>query len=191
MISRSGLLWDEKLVFTRYIEECGVSCEHITPHMVAAPFFRGRFVTLIVPTGFANPEFSNLLPALRAAAPRIRRFVEAGGNLLVFGAASGRENTYDWLPFPIRYHHQYGPVSIEIDKSHPGACLVEGYDTGCIECDGYYTDFDGTVMARAEGNPVMIGKSIGKGMVIATTIHEYPSKSFLKSFCTATEETLF
>jgi hypothetical protein len=110
---------------------------------------------------------------------------------LVFGAASGRENTYDWLPFPLRYHHQYGPVSIEIDKSHPGACLVEGYDTGCIECDGYFTDFDGTVIARAEGNPVMIGKTIGKGVVIATTIHEYPSKSFLKSFCTAPEETLF
>lgn len=191
MISSSGLLWDEKLVFTRYVEECGVSCDYITPHMVAAPFYKGQFVTLIVPTGFANPEFSNLLPALRAAASRIRRFVEAGGNLLVFGAASARENSYDWLPFPVRYHHQYGPVSLEIESSHPAACLVDGYDTGCIECDGYFTDFDGTVIAKAKGYPVMIGKEVGKGEVVVTTIHEYPSRSFLKIFCTAPEETLF
>jgi len=36
--------------------------------------------------GFANPDYSNLLPALRAAEKRIRRFVESGGRLLVFGA---------------------------------------------------------------------------------------------------------
>jgi len=30
VICRSGLVWDQKLLFSRYIEECGVPCEHIT-----------------------------------------------------------------------------------------------------------------------------------------------------------------
>jgi hypothetical protein len=191
MIRRCALLWDEKLVFSRYIEKCGVNCEHITPHMVAAPFYRGRFATLIIPTGFANPAFSNLLPALKAAAPRIRRFIEQGGKLLVFGAASAREDAYDWLPIRLRYYHQYGPVTLSIDRDNPWSCLVEGYDTSCIECDGYFTDFEGSVIARAGENPVMIGTALGKGEIVATTIHEYPSRPFLASFCTAAEETLF
>ncbi len=191
MIKRCALLWDEKLVFSRYVEDCGVVCEHITPQMVAAPFYRGRFATLIIPTGFANPAFSNLLPALKAAAPRIRKFVEQGGRLLVFGAASEREDAYDWLPIRLRYHHQYGPVALTLDEDNPWSCLVEGYDTGLIECDGYFTDFEGTVIARAGTNPVMIGTGVGKGEIVATTIHEYPSRPFLALFCSAPEETLF
>ncbi len=191
MTSTSALVWDKKTLFVRYIEECGVSCELLTPHMIAAPFYRGRFVTLIVPTGFANPEYSGLLPALKAAAPRIKRFVEAGGNLLVFGAASTREDAYSWLPFPLRYHHSYGSVKLRIDHDHPAISLVEGCDTGCIECDGYFTEYQGTVIASASGNPVMIAQRTGKGEVVAATIHEYPSPAFIRSFCTAPEEALF
>ena len=191
MIRRSALLWDQKIMFSRYIEECGVSCELLTPQMVAAPFYRGRFVTLIVPTGFANPQFSNLLPALKAAAPRIRRFVESGGNLLVFGAASAREDAYSWLPFRLRYRHEYGPVGLRIEQDHPAVALVEGYDTSCIEADGYFTEYEGIVIATAAGRAVMIAQKVGKGEVVASTIHEYPSQAFVRSFCTAPEETLF
>ena len=191
MISRCALLWDEKLVFARYVEECGVTCEQITPHMIAAPFYRGRFATLIIPTGFANPAFSNLLPALKAAAPRIRKFVGEGGKMLVFGAASERGDAYDWLPIRLRYHHQYGPVALTLDPDNPWSCLVEGYDTGSIECDGFFTDFEGTVIARAGDKPVMIVAGFGKGEIVATTIHEYPSRPFIAAFCSAPEETLF
>jgi hypothetical protein len=191
MISRSGLIWDQKIVFTRYIEDCGVACEHITPHMLAAPFFRGRFVTLIVPTGFGNPAFSNLLPALRAAAPRINRFIKSGGKLLVFGAASENCAAYDWLPFQLTYHHSYKPCRIEIDPSHPSAAFLSDYDPSCVECDGYFTAHEGNVIAHAEGCPVMIEKEIGEGKVVASTIHEYPSRNFVKEFCTAAGETLF
>jgi hypothetical protein len=184
-------MWDEKILFTRYVEECGVTCELVTPQMVAAPFFRGKFVALIVPTGFANSGFSNLLPALKAAIPRIRRFVEAGGRLLVFGAASDRNDAYCWLPFRLCYRHAYGPVSVRIDRPHPAISLIEGYDVGCIECDGYFTDYDATVIASAGGRPVMVSKEIGKGEVVATTVHEYPSRAFVREFCMAPEETLF
>jgi hypothetical protein len=191
VIGRSALVWDEKILFTRHIEDCGVRCELVTPQMVAAPFYRGRFVALIVPTGFANPGFSGLLPALKAAAPRIRRFVEGGGHLLVFGAASDREDAYSWLPFQLRYHHAYGRVALRIDQLHPGISLIDGYDEGCIECDGYFSDHDGTVIASADCRPVMVAKKIEKGEVVVTTIHEYPSRAFVRAFCTAPEETLF
>lgn len=178
-------------MFARYAEECGVTCEHITPHMVAAPFFRGRFCALIIPTGFANPDYSRLLPALKASAPRIRRFVEGGGNLLVFGAASERADAYSWLPIRVTYHHAYGPKHLAIDHDHPLSTLVEGYDTGCIECDGYLAEHEGTVIASANGNAVLIAGEVGRGMVLVTTIHEYPSARFLRVFCSAPEETLF
>ena len=130
------------MLFSRYIEECGVPCEHITPHMIAAPFYRGRFGALIIPTGFANPSYSCLLPALKASSSRIRRFISEGGHLLVFGAASEREDAYDWLPIRVRYHHEYGGRSLDVDTCHPCAALLEGYDTGTIECDGYFTDYE-------------------------------------------------
>ncbi len=191
MISRSALLWDQKILFSRYIEECGVCCELLTPQMIGTPFYRGRFITLIVPTGFANPDYSNLLPALKAAASRIKRFVEGGGRLLVFGAASTREDAYSWLPFRLAYHHAYGPVRLRIDQDHPALSLIEGYDTGCIEADGYFTEYEGTVLASAGEKPVMIAVQIGKGEIVASTIHEYPSRTFVRDFCTAPEETLF
>jgi hypothetical protein len=191
VISKSGLIWDQKILFSRYIEDCGVSCELLTPHMIAAPFYRGKFVTLIIPTGFANPEYSLLLPALKAAAPRIRRFVEGGGNLLVFGAASTREDAYSWLPFRLHYHHTYGQVEPTMECEHPGTTLLEGYESGPVESDGFFTDHEGTVIARASGRPVIITRTVGKGEIIAATIHEYPSRSFIQTFCTAPEEALF
>lgn len=191
MSTRLGLVWDQKIVFSRYIEDCGIACEHVTPHMLAAPFFRGRFNTLVVPTGFGNPAFSNLLPALRAATPRINRFLESGGRLLVFGAASENITAYDWLPFQLTYHHSYGTRRIEVDSSHVASAFLSDYDLEAVECDGHFTRFEGEAIARAEGFPVMIEKEIGEGAVIATTIHEYPSRNFIKEFCCATGEILF
>ena len=87
-----GLLWDSPLMFSRLIEDCGACCEMVNPYMLASPFWRGRFTALIVPTGFANPAYSNLLPALRASSGRIRRFIKSGGRLLAFGAGCPRED---------------------------------------------------------------------------------------------------
>ena len=191
MISRCAMIWDQKIVFARYVEDCGVQCEHLTPQMLATPFYRGRFVTMIVPTGFGNPQFSNLLPALRAAAPRINRFVNSGGRLLVFGAASDNVAAYDWLPFKLVYRHLYGSCRIEIDQSHPCSAFLADYDASCVECDGYFTEHEGVVVASADGRPVMIEMDAGEGRIVVSTIHEYPSRSFVREFCTAKGETLF
>jgi len=65
---RAGLLWDQPQVLSRFIEDCGVTCELVTPQLVATPFFRGSFTTLVIPTGFGNRE-----QGLKRPDPPVRR----------------------------------------------------------------------------------------------------------------------
>lgn len=187
---RAGLLWDQPQILSRFIEDCGVTCELVTPQLVATPFFRGSFATLLVPTGFGNREYSRLLPALRASSCRIRRFIEGGGSLIVFGAAADRPDAYDWLPFHLTYHHQYGELQVTFNEAGRWSALFEGYDHDHLECDGWFPTYEGTVLASAHGNAVMVEATIGCGTVLVTTIHEYPSKAILATFCNR-EATLF
>ncbi len=187
----AGFVWQTKQHFNRYIEDCGISCELITPHMLAAPFYRGAFNCLIIPTGFANPAYSNLLPALRAAAPRIKKFVENGGNLLVFGAAADKPDSYDWLPFSVVYSHDCHPRRIECSPGSGTITIIDDYDPQCIECDGSFPLHEGLRVGIAELCDVIIEKKIGNGTIIVTSIHEYPSRGFLKNICcTAKKSTL-
>lgn len=157
--------------------------------MLAAPFYRGTFNCLIIPTGFANPLYSNLLPALRASSPRIRRFVENGGNLLVFGASTEKPDVYDWLPFTVTYRHDCHPRRIECIPASDTSTLIEDYDSTCIECDGSFTSHDGVPVGKAESADVIIEKQVGKGSIVITSVHEYPSRNFLKKFCCAGIQT--
>jgi len=192
MTCRVGMLWDTPLIFSRLIEDCGASCEAITPHMLATPFWRGRFVALIVPTGFANPTYSKLLPALRASSGRIERFVENGGRLLVFGAASTRQDAYDWLPIPVTYVHSYGPRAVRFTADSPYNSLISGYDLNAVECDGTFPSHGGeTLAATQDGEALLISKEIGEGVILVTSVHEYPSREFLAEFSCADRETLF
>jgi hypothetical protein len=192
MTGRTGLLWDSPLMFSRLIEDCGACCETVNPHMLASPFWRGRFVSLIVPTGFANPAYSNLLPALRAAEGRIRRFVENGGRLLVFGAGCSRENAYDWLPFPVTYTFSYGPRAVKFNGESRYNALFAGYDLAAVECDGSFPSHGGeTLAASVSGEALLVGKTIGDGIILVSSIHEYPSREFLKEFSCGERETLF
>jgi hypothetical protein len=43
----------------------------------------------------------------------------------------------------------------------------------------------------AESSDVIIEKLIGNGRIVVTSVHEFPSRGFLKSFCTAGKETTF
>lgn len=179
-------------MFSRLIEDCGACCEMVTPHMLASPFWRGRFVSLIVPTGFANPAYSNLLPALRAASGRIRRFVENGGRLLVFGAGCCREDAYDWLPFPVTYSFAYGPRAVHFNGESDYNVLFSEYDLTAVECDGSFPAHGGeTLAASAAGEALLIGKAVGDGVILISSIHEYPSRDFLKEFSCSDRETLF
>jgi glutamine amidotransferase-like uncharacterized protein len=180
------------MMFGRLIEDCGACCETINPHMLASPFWRGRFVSLIVPTGFANQTYSNLLPALRASQKRIRRFIENGGRMLVFGAGCCREGAYDWLPFEVTYTFDYGTRSVRFAEKDRYVTIIAGYDSESIECDGYFPTYDAETFAVSEtGEPLLIGKAYGEGLILVTSIHEYPSREFLKTFSCGERETLF
>jgi len=43
----------------------------------------------------------------------------------------------------------------------------------------------------AESSDVIIEKLIGNGRIVVTSVHEFPSKGFLKRICTAGKETTF
>jgi hypothetical protein len=188
---RAGFVWETSQHFNRYIEDCGIVCELVTPYMLAAPFFRGSYNCLIIPTGFANPAYSRLLPALRASSERIEKFVENGGYLLVFGAAIDRADAYDWLPFLVRYHHACHPRRIDCSSSLVTASLVADYDMARIECDGIFLAHNGDSVGSSAEGTILIEKKFGKGSIIVTSIHEFPSRAFLKNFCTKGTQTLF
>ena len=191
MNCRAGLVWATPQHFNRFIEDCGIFCELVTPHMLAAPFFRGNFNCLIIPTGFANPAYSNLLPALRASSPRMKRFVESGGGLLVFGASVNRSDSYDWLPFDVKYSHNCGPRAVECLTDSDTSSIIDDYDTQGIECDGYFPSHDGDCIGIAGTASVLIEKKIGLGRIVVTSIHEFPSRTFLKKFCCSGVSPIF
>ena len=191
MSCRAAFIWQTKQHFNRYIEDCGITCELVTPHMLAAPFYRGTFNCLIIPTGFANPAYSNLLPALRSAASRIERYVKNGGNLLVFGAAADKPDAYDWLPFPVMYRHDCHPRRIECTPDADCGTIIDDYDPTSIECDGSFPSHEGDSRGTAESADVIIEKRVGDGRIIVTCVHEFPSRKFLKNFCSTGKETVF
>ena len=192
MICSAGLAWETPQLFNRYVEGFGIRCDAVTPQMMATPFWKGRFVALIIPTGFANPAYSRLLPALRASEERILRFVEGGGRLLVFGAADDRPDAYDWLPFPLTYRHGYAERRIAVRPESPRGVLVDGYDCTCMPCDGCFTAPGCEPVACGEGGEaVLLEEDVGEGLVVVTSVHEYPSGPFLTSFCCGERETFF
>jgi hypothetical protein len=191
MKCRAGFVWLTPQHFNRYIEDCGIACELVTPHLLAAPFYRGTFCCLIIPAGFANPQFSNILPAVRASSERIERFIENGGNLLVFGAAAEKPDAYDWLPFPIAYCHNTQTRNVTRTSSSDAGTLIDDYDSTRIECDGSFNAPDSEHVCTAEGEPVVIERKIGMGRVVITSVHEYPSREFLKKFCCSGKEVSF
>lgn len=191
MSCRAGFVWATPQHFNRFIEDCGIVSELVTPHMLSAPFYRPMLNCLIIPTGFANPAYSNLLPALRASSPRIQRFVENGGSLLVFGAAANKPDAYDWLPFSITYRHECHPRSIAFAAGSGTGSIIDDYDPAAIECDGTFPEHEGEEVGTCESAAVIIEKRVGKGIVVVTSIHEYPSRRFLKEFCSKALPTLF
>jgi hypothetical protein len=109
----------------------------------------------------------------------------------VFGAGDTRADLYDWLPLPVTYQHCHQIYRITVNPSRRFASILEGYDPDAIPCDGYFTGHAGEVVVSSGDKPVMVEQTVGRGIIIVTTIHEYPSRKFLWDFCTDARETLF
>jgi len=74
----------------------------------------------------------------------------------------------------------------------PYNTLLSGYDLSAIECDGTFPSHCGeTLAATPDGEPLLIMKEIGDGVILVTSAHEYPSREFLAEFSCADRETLF
>jgi hypothetical protein len=201
-----GIIWDTPVVFTRLVEDCGYLAELVTPRLLAAPFFRRSFSGIIIPGGFAHPSYSSVLPALRACEDRIRRFIISGGRALVFGAGIDRPDAYDWLPGNVVYRFGFSegrpdegadPALACITDECPEVVFVDGVfeletraGSGTAGAPGSGTDTDPRVCLCINGKPVMIEYSAGAGRIILTTLHEYPSRGFLRHFCADIGETL-
>jgi hypothetical protein len=180
-----AVFWDSKMMFHRLVEDACGYCEAVTPLMLAAPFYRGCYTGVVIPTGFGNLQYSKLLPALRAVADRIVGYLEDGGRLLVYGAADPvrANNPYDWLPVEVEYHFEFVEHSLAVNTNSPWNSLFDGYDTGKFATDGWFVKCSGESVAVAEnGFPVFVECPVGKGMLLLATTHEYPSGTFLKRF---------
>ncbi len=200
MGGRVGIIWDCPLMFTRLVEDCGQIPELVSPQLLAAPFFRRSYSTIIIPGGFANPSYSSVLPALRACEGRIRKFVTNGGVVIAFGAGIDRPDAYDWLPVQIRYRFGFTEGVPSWEKDNPLCCIIEECpDT--VSIDGTF-EMGGFAHGNAESPviplvhmkmhdfPVLLEYMVGSGRIILTSLHEYPSRGFLTRICDSDSETL-
>lgn len=192
MALQVAVLWDGPVLFTRLIEDCGHTCELVTPHLLAAPFFRRRLHGLVIPAGFACPGYTSVLAALRAIRPRIRRYVEEGGTVLAFGAGSDLPDAYDWLPAPVTYRYGFSVISLK-PSDHPFVSILED-GTGEVSIDGTVHatggDRPSQVILQAPKGPVMLDIPYERGRILVASLHEYPSHRFIREFCTREREGL-
>jgi len=189
MKTRVAVIWETPLIFTRLVEDCGHACELVTPHLIAAPFFRRQYNGVLIPSGFGDPRHSSVLAALRAISSRIKRFIEEGGTLLVFGAGADRKDAYDWLPAPVSYQYGFSEDRLIGDFRHPAAAIMEGEGEMRV-CDGTFQKDTGQVILSSPRGPVLLEISQGNGRIILTSLHEYPTRVFLSNFCSIKGEGL-
>lgn len=160
--------------------------------MLAAPFYRGRYGAVIIPSGFADARYSRVLPALRASSKRIAEYVTRGGIVMAFGGGVDNIDAYDWLPFSVGYHFGFTRKTITV-RQNDSFCPVKGNEKeeDMVTIDGYLTGNDGDVVALAGDDPVLVRYPCGSGFFVISTIHEYPPCTFITELCSnAVEEIL-
>lgn len=174
-MSDIALFWDSRLLFEKFFIEHGFNYQLIHPRIMGSHFLPA-FRMILIPTGFANPNYSTMLPSLIQNRGKIERFIKNGGTLLVYGALI-ESHSYEWLPVDMEYIHRYGPVKLS-EKYQSEASLLAG-DT-MLECDGFFCRSEGEcVLVNDTGNAVLVKIDRGKGRIFATTIHEFPTPEFI------------
>lgn len=100
-----------------------------------------------------------------------------GGVLTVFGPMVD-EHDYDWLPLPLRYVCELGPQSVAA-SGHECSCLL---CTSTPECDGYLIPGKGFEIVLKDENDraVLVRANFGEGMIVATSVHEFPAAEYIK-----------
>lgn len=172
------LLWDTPLLFEKLFLEYGLECTRTHSGSLGTPYLPACKI-LVVPTGFANRQYTKIGSGIESSGTRLERFVEKGGNLLVFSPLVP-EYDYEWLPFTLKYVMEENPCTPRPVGEHDAQKLVEGVHPP-VGCDGYFAETDADVVLEDDkGRPIMVAKEIGKGLVVATTVHELPAEAFFK-----------
>jgi hypothetical protein len=169
-----AIVWDTPILFEKYLSEHGFSAQRVSSSALGTPFLP-RFKLVIIPSGFANPQYSSLLPSLRRSRSAIARFIEKGGILLVYGPMI--DHTYDWLPISLKYHHDFNAFKLTEAKKHEAARIILDQEQ---ECDGYFSETSGEKILLGEDRPVLVAIKHDEGYIIATTIHELPAPEFIQ-----------
>lgn len=172
-----AFIGDRIFLFEKLIQDIGLECHFIQHDILGSPFLP-KFKIIIIPTGFANLQYSKTLPALKRCKSNISRFIEEGGVLTVFGPLVPEHN-YDWLPLPLRYIQDYRTSDLEVSSEHECSRLIKSQSA---DCDGYLVpseDFD-TVLIDSAKSPVLVVGHFGEGLIVATTIHEFPSEEYIR-----------
>lgn len=170
------MLWDKQILFEKLFIEYGIKCQRISASSIGTPFL-APCKCMLIPTGFANTQYTSIEKSLFMNRDKIQKFVEKGGTLLTFGPMVSEYN-YEWLPFKLKYAQEQNKTTIK--KLSDEVCIVEDENTE-VEYDGYFPETDAkVVITDIYDRSIMVTKKIGNGIVIASTIHELPSQEFLK-----------
>ncbi len=179
-----ALIWDSPTFIEKLLLEYGFDCMRIDPTALGSRYLP-QFNMIVIPTGFANSEYTAILTQLNRKKQFFMDFLHNGGNVLVFGAAIDRYD-YDFLPCNMSYVKQYGQVKLEASGEAGNIITANGE---IQECDGYFEgdagehdeneQSDDTILLNDDGNCIMSVSHYGKGRLVVTSLHEYPPKDFI------------
>jgi len=171
-----AIIGESSFLYQKLFAEAGVSYQFVSPDLLGSPFLP-RFKVLIIPTGFANPLYSRAMAALQRIHFSIADFVKNGGIVTVFGPMV-TEHRYNWLSLPLEYVCELSSQNIGLSR-HECTCLL---CTSTPECDGYLIPGQGfeTVLRDEKGRAVLVAGKLGEGLIVATTVHEFPSAEYLR-----------
>jgi hypothetical protein len=175
-MSDIALIGDRTFLFEKLFGDLGVSYQFLQPGIFGSPFLP-HYRMVMIPTGFANTQYSKTLPALQRMKSNIAEFIKKGGVLTVFGPMIP-EYDYDWLPLPLKYICELGPQSVS-PSEHECSCLLCTHEP---ECDGFLLpgkDFE-TVLKDGEDRAILVMAKYGEGLIVATSVHEFPAAEYIK-----------
>ncbi|MFZ2473061.1 MAG: hypothetical protein WAW52_14120 [Methanothrix sp.] len=171
-----ALIGERTFLYEKLFADLGVSFQFLSSDVLGSPFLP-KFKMVSIPTGFANPEYSKTLPALKRMKSNISDFVKRGGVLTVFGPMVP-EHEYDWLPLTLCYVCELSTQSID-SCEHECSCLL---CTSTPECDGYLIPGEGfeTILKDEKDRAILVRAKFGEGQIVATSVHEFPAAKYLK-----------
>jgi hypothetical protein len=175
-MSDIALIGERSFLYEKLFEDSGASFQFLSTTVLGSPFLP-KFKMVLIPTGFANPQYCKTLPALQRLKSNISDFVKRGGALTVFGPMV-HEHDYDWLPLKLRYVCEIGSRCVAFSE-HECSCLL---NTSTPECDGYLIAGEGfeTVLKDEKDRAILVLAKLGEGLIVATSVHEFPDAEYIK-----------